>query len=145
LKEAIKLATHNSTHAVSIRKPSRTEVSRTNINDDVRTKITTAFQKAREQGPTVAEAKKSRAITYTAKSLMESAQPILDTLSSSRSTHRRDILSHDIGEVPVVKDLDSLFQECLVALGFPELKKKDERLQMSPKQKQSFWSFKEKK
>ncbi len=123
-----------------------TEVSRRNINDDVRTKITTAFQEAREQGPTVAGAKKkSRAIIYTEKSLMESAQPILDTLSSSRSTHRRDILSHDIGEAPVVKDLDSLFQDCLVALGFPEPKAKDERLQMSPKQKQSFWSFKEKK
>jgi hypothetical protein len=123
-----------------------TEVSRRNINDDVRTKITTAFQEAREQGPTVAGAKKKSPIIYTEKSLMESAQPILDTLSSSRSTHRhRDILSHDIGEAPVVKDLDSLFQECLVTLGFPEPKKKDERLQMSPKQKQSFWSFKEKK
>ena len=124
-----------------------TEVSRRNINDDVRTKITTAFQEAREQGPTVAGAKKkSRTIIYTEKSLMESAQPILDTLSSSRSMHRhRDILSHDIGEAPVVKDLDSLFQECLVALGFLEPKAKDERLHMSPKQKQSFWGFKEKK
>jgi hypothetical protein len=123
-----------------------TEVSRRDINDDVRAKITTAFQEAREQGPTVAGAKKkSRAIIYTEKSLMESAQPILDTFSSSQSTHRhRDILSHDIGEAPVVKDLDSLFQECLVALGFPE-PTKDDRLQMSPKQKQSFWSFKEKK